>query len=196
MSSAHTSLDQLVHLRILLGVLVGLSITRLLTGLAHFVQHPRYHHLYSPHLAWTLFIFLTVIHFWWFEFNLSYTKVWTFNYYLFLITYASTFFFISTLLFPDSLLEYKNYESYFHARQHWFYGLLIFCFIIDFADSYLKGIEYFRALGAEYILRQSAMISVSAIAIFIRNKTFHLTFALVSIAILLIWVINRYQQLG
>jgi len=32
--------DQFVHIRIIIGIVTGLTVTRLLTGLARFVQHP------------------------------------------------------------------------------------------------------------------------------------------------------------
>jgi len=32
--------DQFIHVRIIIGIVTGLSVTRLLTGLARFVQHP------------------------------------------------------------------------------------------------------------------------------------------------------------
>jgi hypothetical protein len=63
--------------RMMPGVLVGLSIARLLTGLARFVQHPSREQVYGPHLAPALFMLLTVIHYWWAEFNLAQIHTWS-----------------------------------------------------------------------------------------------------------------------
>ena len=42
--------DIFVHVRVLVGVVLALGITRVLTGLARFVQHPGQKKLYLPHL--------------------------------------------------------------------------------------------------------------------------------------------------
>jgi hypothetical protein len=125
MDAAKPQADLFVHLRIIIGVVTGLCITRLLTGLARFVQHPARQRLYLVHFGWVLFLLLAIVHFWWFEFGLSRIQRWTFEIYFFVICYAILFFFISTLLFPDGMEEFSGYADYFHARQRWFYGLLM-----------------------------------------------------------------------
>ena len=54
--------DQFVHIRIIIGIVTGLSVTRLLTGLARFVQHPVRDRIYLVHLAWAFFLLLAVVH--------------------------------------------------------------------------------------------------------------------------------------
>ncbi len=54
------------HVRIVIGMVKGLSLTRLLSGLARFVQHPGRLRIYPAHIIWTVFILLFVTHFWWF----------------------------------------------------------------------------------------------------------------------------------
>jgi hypothetical protein len=108
--------DAFFHVRIIIGLVAGLCITRLLTGLARFVQHPARPQIYPVHLGWVVFLLLAVMHFWWFEFGLERVGVWSFELYLFLVGYASLFFFTSTLLFPDKMDEYAGFADYFHAR--------------------------------------------------------------------------------
>lgn len=69
------------------------------------------------------------MHFWWFEFGLKRIGVWTFEIYLFVISYAALFFFLGALLFPDRMDEYSGFAEYFHPRQKWFYGLLAALFL-------------------------------------------------------------------
>jgi len=56
--------DQFIHIRIIIGIATGLSVTRLLTGLARFVQHPARERIYLVHLGWALFLLLAIVHFW------------------------------------------------------------------------------------------------------------------------------------
>ncbi|GAA0532877.1 MAG: hypothetical protein ACODTL_00030 [Brucella sp.] len=139
--------DQLIHVRTVLGVVMGLSVARLLTGLARLIQHPGRVRLYPTHLIWAAFLFLGVVYFWWFEFGLQHVAQWSFELYFFLIFYAALFFLQCTLLFPDHMEEYSGFEAYFHSRQKWFYGLLAALAIVDVMDTLWKGIEHFHAIG-------------------------------------------------
>ncbi len=44
--------DVFPHIRIVMGMVIGLGVTRLLSGLARIVQHPGQYKLYPVHLAW------------------------------------------------------------------------------------------------------------------------------------------------
>jgi len=138
-----------VHVRTVISIVVGLSIGRLLTGLARFVQHPNLQKIYPVHLVWTVFMMVDVIYFWWWEFHLS-TVGWTFGLYCFVALYASTFFFLCTMLFPDTMHEYAGFRDYFMSRRKWFFGILIATFLIDIVDTAIKGTSYLQALGPEY----------------------------------------------
>lgn len=66
-ASAH---DIFPHIRIVMGMVIGLGVTRLLSGLARIVQHPGQYRLYPVHLAWVASMLLLLVHFWWWEFGL------------------------------------------------------------------------------------------------------------------------------
>jgi MFS superfamily sulfate permease-like transporter len=73
---------------VVLGIVLGLSITRLLTGVARFMQYPGHNKAYTVHLGWVFSMLLTLVHFWWWEFRLSEIPRWTFEVYIFLVTYT------------------------------------------------------------------------------------------------------------
>ncbi|TWG92469.1 hypothetical protein L598_000500001350 [Mesorhizobium sp. J18] len=188
--------DQFVHIRIILGVVMGLSVTRLLTGLARFVQHPGRDQIYPVHLGWVAFLLSAVIHFWWFEFGLVHVDRWTFPLYVFVICYAALFFFICAMLFPDRMDDYAGFADYFHSRQKWFYGLLAGLFAIDVVDTLLKGTAHFQALGIEYPIRQGLLALLAVIAMFVRDWRYHA--ALVSFALVaqISWILRYYDVLS
>ena len=109
--------DEFFHVRVIIGIVTGLSMTRLLTGLARFVQHPSRGQIYPVHLGWAFFLLLAVMHFWWFEFGLGHLGLWSIGPYFFVISYAALYFFTCSLLFPDRMDEYAGFADYFHARQ-------------------------------------------------------------------------------
>jgi hypothetical protein len=56
LSSGYPNPEGYVHVRTIIGIVLGLSIARLFTGLARLVQHPKRVAIYPVHLAWVLFI--------------------------------------------------------------------------------------------------------------------------------------------
>ncbi|EKF43940.1 hypothetical protein NA8A_03990 [Nitratireductor indicus C115] len=188
--------DQVVHIRVILGVVMGLSLARLLNGLARFVQHPNKSHIYPVHIGWVLFLFLAVVHFWWFEFGLLRIIHWTFELYIFVILYAALFFFVCALLFPDQMNDYSGYADYFHSRQKWFYGLLAALYATDVMDTLIKGMDHFREMGLEYPIRQTAMIALSLAAMFIKNRRFHLWFVVIALIVQIVWIVQYFQVLS
>lgn len=196
MEPAALHADAFSHIRVIIGIVTGLSMARLLTGLARFVQHPNRNHLYSVHLGWSLFMLLAVVHFWWFEFGLSRIGRWTFELYFFVIFYAALFFFICTILYPDKMDEYSGFRDYFHSRQRWFYGLLAGLFAIDLADTALKGVEHFRALGWQYPVRQGVQLVLALVAMQVRDHRFHMAFVGAVLIAQLWWIVSQFNVLN
>lgn len=184
-----------VHVRVIIGLVAGLSVARLLNGLARFVQHPGRTPIYPAHLIWVLFLLLFVTHFWWFQFSLSAITRWEYPEYAFVILYAALIFFISALLFPDQMEEYSGFEQYFHSRARWFYGLLAAVFLIDIADSVTKGMAHFQTLGPMYPFRQLALAGLAVVAMFVADRRFHIAFGVVAIIIEVWWISARFLLL-
>ncbi|NYT85622.1 hypothetical protein [Pollutimonas harenae] len=188
--------DQLVHIRIMLGVIMGLSLTRLLSGLARFVQHPGREPIYLVHLGWIIFLLSAVIHFWWFQFYLHNVSRWSFGLYLFLLCYSALYYFTCTLLCPDNTQEYVSFADYFHSRQKWFYGLLALLFAVDVVDTLWKGIDHFHELGTLYLVRQSMVIVLALLAMFIKHRAFHYAFVALILIVQVYWIVQYYEFLS
>lgn len=183
------------HVRIIIGLVTGLSVTRILNGLARFVQHPGKQAIYPAHMIWAMFMLLFVTHFWWFQFGLSTIRQWQYPEYVFVISYAALMFFISSLLFPDQMGEYSGFEDYFHSRARWFYGLLAALFLIDLADTAMKGGAHFRAMGAMYPLRQLILAGLAIIGMFLSNRLYHIAFGALAILAQIWWISARFLLL-
>ena len=195
-SVTHANPDIYVHVRIVIGIVLGLSVSRLLTGLARFIQHPSRTSVYPIHLAWVFFLLISVIHFWWFEFQLFTIRQWTFEIYLFVITYAGLFFLACTLLFPDQMDEYSGYRDYLMSRRKWFFGLLALIFLVDVIDAYLKGMEHLQSFGPEFAIRTIVLISVCVIGMFTTNQRFHALFVAGALAYQLSWIFRQFSAIS
>lgn len=188
--------EQFAHLRVLIGVVTGLSLTRLLNGLARFVQHPANERPDPLQLAWTAFLLLCVLHYWWFEFSLRSVERWSFFAYVFVIGYAALFYFACVVLYPDRLGEFDSLTDYFESRQKWFYGLLVAVIVADVGDSALKGPQRLHDLGPAYFLRQGVMILLALAAIGASGRRMRLAIVGAALGIEIGWIAWRYAWLA
>ncbi|MBO9099644.1 MULTISPECIES: hypothetical protein [unclassified Rhizobium] len=195
LDAAGMSAEGFSHVRVIVGMVLGLSLARLVNGLTRFVQHPGSIKIYPIHLGWVVFLLITIIHFWWYEFNLRLVTIWTFPIYFFLIVYAMLYAALTALLFPDQMSEYSGYEQYFEARKRWFYGVFALTFIIDLGDSLIKGSDYFAALGTEYLFRQSIFAFCAVAAMFVPGKGFQALFLIVGTLYQISWILRVYDLL-
>jgi len=193
--TAISSTDGFIHIRIIIGMVLGLSMARLVNGMTRFVQHPGSLKIYPIHLGWVLFVLLAIIHFWWYEFYLRMVQQWTFPLYFFLVVYAMLYAALAALLFPDQINDYKNYEDYFEARKRWFYGLFALTFLVDIGDSWIKGGEYWASLGAGYAIREVLFIGCALAAMFVPGKRFQAFFLVGGFIYQVIWILLVYQLL-
>jgi len=193
----HTTPDPAAffHVRIIIGVVTGLAIARVLTGLAHFAQAPERRRAYGVHIAWSLVLLLMIVHFWWFEFSLAHVSHWTFETYAFVIFYAALYFFTAAILFPERLDGYADFAAYFHDRRPWFFGALIALLAVDLVDTALKGMDHFRSLGIAYPIRHGVLILLALIAIPIGDRRYHIAFVALALVTQVWWIAVRYNIL-
>ena len=139
-----------------------------------------------------LSIFLYLIHFWWFEFELGTITRWNFLIYLFLILYAVLLYVLCALLSPEDISDHRGFRDYFLARRHWFFCVLASVFVLDFADTWLKGSAHFVTLGPEYIARGVVFIALSLIGVGTRNVRYSASFAVFGVIYQVIYMVRLY----
>jgi hypothetical protein len=188
--------DAFAHIRIVLGFVVSLSVARLLTGLARFVQHPVKIRPDAVHLLWSFSILLLLVHFWWWEFWLGAIPVWTFPLYAFLLLFVLQLFLLTTLLYPDSIAEYAGYGDYFMRRRAWFFGLLASVNVFDVIDTLIKGAHHAAQYSWDYWVQAPAYVTLSLVAIWTANRKFHLAFVILNLAWQIFFIAEAFTRLG
>lgn len=176
------------HVRIVMGMVIGLGITRLLMGYAGLIQHPNRARLSAVHLLWGLSILIELVLFWWWEFELYGVQHWNFGLFAFLIGYAVTLFLLAALLFPDKLDDYDGYEDFFLKRRHWFFGIFGLTFVLDIVDTLVKGEPFFDTLGVGYLIQVPIGLALAAIAIWTTDRRYHLGLVIIHIAYQAWWI--------
>ncbi|HEY1396679.1 hypothetical protein [Roseateles sp.] len=194
----HAAIDptQFIHIRMVLSMVVSLSIARLLSGLAKFVQHPGRLKVDGVHLLWVLYMLVTLIHFWWWEFALSRVGPWHFLQFVFVVGYSAVLYLLCAILFPDDIAEYAGYRDYFQSRRRWFFGILAFTLLLDVADSGLKGTTHLQELGTAYGVKTAAAIVLCGVAALVTSRRFQWALVLVALAVQQWWILRLYNVLS
>ena len=191
-----TGAEVFPHIRIVMGMVIGLGMTRLLSGAARMVQHPRGYKLYATHLAWVASVLLMLIHFWWWEFGLFAIERWTFGTYLFIVCYAVLLFLLCALLFPDSMLDYKGYEDFFISRRGWFFGVLGATYLFDVIDTLIKGPAHFERFGTEYLIRTPLLVALCIAAALTADRRFHAAFVAFTLIYQISWILRLFDTIA
>ncbi|NTE81839.1 hypothetical protein G6M12_09780 [Agrobacterium tumefaciens] len=157
-------MDAYGHLRILVSLILGLAITRVLSGLSRRLQEPQKTDRMHAQIVWSIALLLGAVHFWWWEFALRLIHNWNFWIYIFVLVYTSLFFLMSTLLYPDHIQELSERESFFVRRRHAFFALFAASFVFDLVDTYIKGREHFEQLGPWYLARIVGGLLIAIVA--------------------------------
>jgi len=177
-------------------MILGLAIAQLLRGVSRIVQHPQKFPVYWVHLTWTLFLFLYLIHFWWWEFALARISQWTFPLYFFLAIYATLLYLICSLFFPDEIDEYEGFRNYFYYRRKWLFAFMIAVFSLDFVDTAIKGHAYRAQFGAMADVRDAVFIVLCLLAIRIGNRAFQATFACLAVILEILYILKTSLTLS
>lgn len=176
------------HIRIVIGMVIGLAIARLLSGVARLIQHPKRYRLSAIHLLWVFSLLVELALFWWWEFALSRLPSLSFGTFIFLILYAVTLFLLCALLFPEDLDEYADYEDYFLNRRRWFFALFALTFVLDVVDTALKGPARWDHYSADYLVQVPFGLGLCLVASLWANKRLQLAMVLLHLAYQAYWM--------
>ncbi|MBP7000557.1 hypothetical protein [Amaricoccus sp.] len=187
--------EAFLHVRVLVGVVVGLTLTRLLLSLARLVQHPGHARLSAIWLGWALFLLIATLHLWWFEFGLA-TVTWRFEIYAFTVLYAALYFFTCAVLTPDAIDDFARLDAWFDARRAWFYCLLAALLLCDLIDTRLKGEAHFAWLGPLYPLRQIGLAAAALAAARARDRRVDACVLAAALLSELALIAGRYDLIG
>ena len=163
------------YVAVLVSIIVGLSLTHLLSGASQLIGPPRRAKVYWVHLAWSAYAFIYLISFWWWEFQLSTIEIWTIQLYLFLILYATLLYLLCVVLYPREVPS--DFREYFLLRRRWFFSVWILVYVVDIADTALKGSARIASLGLDYWVVSAMFAALCLVAMASRNERFHGAFA-------------------
>ncbi|MDT3558378.1 hypothetical protein ROV95_19970 [Stenotrophomonas maltophilia group sp. msm1] len=185
-----------LHIRVVMGIILGLSITTVLKGLAQIIEHPQRRGCSALHLGWVAWTLISLVTFWWWEFRLIEVHRWTFETYLFVIVYCATWFLLCALLFPDDLREYGNYANYLMQRRRWIFSVIAALTLLDLVDTAIKGSSRWKLLGTAYPLHAALMLAVAVLGWRLRSQRTQLRLVLATLAYQIGYFAVEYFTVG
>ncbi|MCU1197934.1 hypothetical protein JAK23_19925 [Stenotrophomonas maltophilia] len=185
-----------LHIRVVMGIILGLSITTVLKGLAQIIEHPQRRGCSALHLGWVAWTLISLVTFWWWEFRLIEVHRWTFETYLFVIVYCATWFLLCALLFPDDLREYGSYGNYLMKRRRWIFSVMAALTLLDLVDTAIKGSSRWKLLGAAYPLHAVLMLAVAVLGWRLRSQRTQLRLVLATLAYQIGYFAVEYFTVG
>lgn len=181
------------YVMMLAAIVIGLALTQLMQGVGRIVENPHASKIWWVHLVWVAHTGLLSVFWWWFEFGLRRTPVWTFQLYAFVLGYAFLIYLISTILFPSDLGEARDFKKYFLSRRRWFFGMLIALLTVDVIDTLSKGAAHFASLGLEYPLSQATLVLLCVVGIVSRRDRVQAAVAVLAFGYLVVRVVRFFD---
>ncbi|MBJ6986664.1 MULTISPECIES: hypothetical protein [unclassified Devosia] len=131
---SHT-VDLFAHTRIVIGMVIGLGITRTLLTFANIIQTPKTHTRSLLHLLWLGAMLVELALFWYIHIELVLLPHWNFGYFAFYVGYAIVLYMQTALLTSDRAPDHGGYQEFFIERRHWFFGFFIASQVFDILDT-------------------------------------------------------------
>lgn len=184
------------YVMMLSAIVIGLAMTHLMQGVARIIESPRATHVWWVHLLWVTHMGLLSVFWWWFEFRLRTTAIWTFQLYAFVLGYAFLIYLICALLFPSDLGAHRDFKEYFLSRRRWFFGMLIAVLVVDVLDTLAKGIAHFESLGIEYLVAQAGLVLLCVIGLLSPRERVQAAVVLLSLTGLVVRIARYFDVAG
>lgn len=176
------------YLSILTSIVLGLGITRVLSGCGELLQIRLHTRLYWVHLLWGLNLFLYLVLNWWILFRWHTQSQWTFFIFLFVLLSPTVGFLLSVILFPHPISDGMDLHQHFYTNRRWFFVLASMLPPIDALDTVLKGWDHFVAQGPFYVLTLLLLLVLSLLAAFVKSEKYHAFFAVFFLLYLLAFI--------
>lgn len=129
------------YLIVLVSIILGLGITRLLTGLGQQIEFRDRVRPYGPATTWAVVLLLVHVQTWWSMFELRAQAEWTFLMFLVVLLQPVTLYLLAALVLPTtSAGEPVDLRARFLAQTRWFFGLFAVLLVISLSrDLVLRG---------------------------------------------------------
>jgi hypothetical protein len=183
---------------VLLSIVVGLALTRLLSGLSRVVELQMRVTFSWPQGAWAVNVGLALVVFWWATLGGQMDlNVWSFPSFALLLLYAVLLYVLAALIVPTELVEGADLGAHFAAVRPWFFAVAALTALAELGDTLLRGgFERVRAFGPLYSTLIVMCVVLGGTGAFIKNRRFQQLLPVVFFGFMMAWVFSQFWTLG
>ena len=180
----YVSLSRYDFLVVFMGILIGLSVGKLVSFGGQLVSGKRLMRLPFAHSTYLLLTFLLQVHYWWKLWDAKAIAMVSFLTFLYLLILPLLMYFATAILCPESLSDQAgSLEGYFAERAKVFYLVIIAILVV----GALQGIFFWDQPYQAAILRVVAVLLVLP-GFFISARPFHSWLAISLLVLFFIYV--------
>jgi hypothetical protein len=177
------------YIAVLVSIILGLGVTQIITGVAHFIHTGNKVKIYWPHLLMIIIVFLFHLQEWWVFWEYKDIKVWKMSTFLFVLLYPITLFVQARLLFPfDNFEEETDLKSFYYDNYRYYFLLIGVQAVFSMIDNmWLRGLTL-----QDQIVQMALIVLTLIIAGFkIKNEWVHKILMLLLIfSVIIIFAVN------
>ncbi len=182
---------------VLMSIIVGLGITRVLSGLSALIELRDSVTFDWLTLMWSLNIFSFHVIFWWVVVNnWRSLEEWTFLRFGPLVLYSVFLYFCAALVLPARPQKGLDLKTRFEAIRRPFFILLLLVLISELLDSGQKGMDYvFSELGLLYLVIIGGSLAFTVAAIWVSDRRFQALWAIVFFVTYWSWTLSQFRAI-
>ena len=167
--------DSFNYVAVLVSIIIGLGLTRVLSGLSEAMQAGNRRRTYWIHTVWMINLLNSLMLTWWVLYRWRVAPQW--NFFLFVwVTIAPTLLYLASgVLCPGELESAgaSTWREYYYANRRAFFFSLVPIWPLDIIDTLLKGKQHFIDQGVLYLPSMAIWTIGSIIAGISRNERYH-----------------------
>ena len=110
------------HVVVVMSIVLGLSVTQLLKGLAQIYRTRNRIRPYWIHTAWVVLLVVFSLLLWWLFWNYRDIEDWSFFRFVLYLSPMILFYFLTSIAIPDPSEPVTSYKEYFFANRVGFFG--------------------------------------------------------------------------
>ena len=110
------------HVVVVMSIVLGLSVTQLLKGLAQLYRTRNRVRPYWLHTAWVVLLVFFSLVLWWLFWNYRSIEEWSFFRFILYLSPMIVFYFLTSIVIPDPSDAVTNYKEYYFSSRVGFFG--------------------------------------------------------------------------
>ena len=190
--------DAFNYVAVLVSIVVGLTATRVMSGLGEMIQAANRPRIYWVHVLWHITLLFNVMLNWWLLYRWRATIDWTFLLFIWITVAPILLYLAAAILIPGELEttgspDWRDY--YFKNRRGFFFAFGLIA-PLDIIDTLLKGWQHFLDQGPSYLPFIAFWTIGCAIAAISANERYHKIWAVLYPSAQAIYTIIVLLHLG